>query len=145
MKTKSRVGTNVIVALGLLSFGSLAYTQTQSPVSTTNQPKTIQKETPVSTHARGAFEVKMNPQTDEKVGDPTVGRMALDKQYHGDLDATSKGQMLATMTEVQGSAGYVALERVNGTLGDSTTDLVLRSFSFCDINPSPNPQKRVTA
>lgn len=67
-------------------------------------------------HASGAFEVKMNPQTDENVGDPTVGRMALDKQYHGDLEAVSKGQMLATMSEVQGSGGYVALERVNGTL-----------------------------
>ena len=46
--------------------------------------------------ASGTFEVKMNPQVDDQVGDPTVGRMALDKQYHGDLEATSKGQMLAT-------------------------------------------------
>lgn len=68
-------------------------------------------------HASGAFDVKMNPQVNENVGDPTVGRMALDKQFHGDLEATSRGQMLAAMTEVQGSAGYVALERVNGTLG----------------------------
>jgi hypothetical protein len=70
----------------------------------------------VTKQASGTFEVKMNPQVDDKVGDPTVGRMSLDKQFHGDLEATSKGQMLATMTDVQGSAGYVALERVNGTL-----------------------------
>ncbi len=66
-------------------------------------------------HASGTFEVKMNPQED-KVGDPTVGRMSLDKQFHGDLEATSKGQMLAVMTGVEGSAGYVAMERVNGKL-----------------------------
>ena len=61
--------------------------------------------------------MKVTPQpADEKVGDPSVGRMALDKQFHGDLEATSKGQMLATMTDVKGSAGYVAMERVSGTL-----------------------------
>jgi len=42
--------------------------------------------------------------------------MSIDKQFHGDLEASSKGQMLAAMTEVQGSAGYVAMERVSGTL-----------------------------
>jgi hypothetical protein len=66
--------------------------------------------------ASGTFEVKMNPQTDDRVGDPTVGRMSLDKQFLGPLDAISKGQMLAVSTEVQGSAGYVAIERVSGTL-----------------------------
>ena len=67
-------------------------------------------------HAKGTFDVKMAPQTDDKVGDPTVGRMALDKQFHGDLEGTSKGQMLAVSTDVPGSAGYVAMERVNGSL-----------------------------
>ena len=68
-------------------------------------------------HATGTFEVKLNPQAvEEKVGDPTVGRMSIDKQFHGDIEGTSKGQMLVTGTEVQGSAGYVAMERVTGTL-----------------------------
>ena len=67
-------------------------------------------------HAKGTFDVKMAPQPDDKVGDPTVGRMALDKQFHGDLEGTSKGQMLAVSTHVPGSAGYVAMERVNGSL-----------------------------
>ena len=61
-----------------------------------------QKEQAVTNRATGTFEVKMNPQTD---GDPTVGRMTLDKQFHGDLEATSKGQMLAVMSEVKGSGG----------------------------------------
>jgi hypothetical protein len=69
-------------------------------------------------HASGSFEVKMTPQAaDENVGDASIGRMALDKRYHGDLDATGLGQMLAAGTAVQGSAGYVAMERVSGTLG----------------------------
>ena len=68
-------------------------------------------------HASGTFEVNMNPQSpEEDVGDPTVGRMALDKQFHGDIEGTSKGQMLAVSSDVPGSAGYVAMERVVGTL-----------------------------
>ena len=68
-------------------------------------------------HATRPFEVRLNPQAQEdKVGDPTVGRMSIDKQFHGDLEATSKGQMLTAMTDIKGSAGYVAIERVTGTL-----------------------------
>jgi hypothetical protein len=71
----------------------------------------------LSTHASGTFEVKVTPQAaDDQVGDPTVGRLAIDKQFLGDLQATSKGQMLAVGTDVKGSAGYVAMERVSGTL-----------------------------
>ncbi|HEX5127045.1 MAG TPA: DUF3224 domain-containing protein [Rhodocyclaceae bacterium] len=68
-------------------------------------------------HAIGIFEVKLNPQApEENVGDPSVGRMSLDKQFHGDLEASSRGQMLAVMTDIKGSAGYVAMERVAGKL-----------------------------
>lgn len=70
----------------------------------------------MTNNASGTFEVKLDPQVDEKVGDPTVSRMAIDKEFHGDLKGTSKGQMLAAGTEVKGSAGYVAIERVSGTL-----------------------------
>lgn len=68
-------------------------------------------------HASGTFEVKLTPQAnDEHVGDPTVGRLSLDKQFRGDLEAVSRGEMLAVHTETEGSAGYVAMERVAGTL-----------------------------
>lgn len=71
----------------------------------------------MTVHASGTFEVKMGPQApDDNVGDPAVGRMGLDKQFHGDLEAASKGQMLAVSSDVPGSAGYVAMERVQGTL-----------------------------
>lgn len=67
--------------------------------------------------ASGTFEVKLTPQPPViGVGDPSLGRMALDKQFRGDLEATSLGQMLAANTATAGSAGYVALERVVGTL-----------------------------
>ena len=69
----------------------------------------------MTSHARGTFDVKLTPQTDDKSAG-AVGRMSLDKQYHGDLEGTSKGEMLAVSTAVQGSAGYVAMEQVSGTL-----------------------------
>ena len=68
----------------------------------------------MTTRAVGTFEVKLTPREPE--GDSGVGRMVLDKQFQGDLEATSQGQMLAFMTAVKGSAGYVAMERVVGTL-----------------------------
>lgn len=68
----------------------------------------------MSAHVTGPFDVKLTPQDDKL--DPTLGRMTIDKQFHGDLEATSKGQMLTAATDVKGSAGYVAIERVTGTL-----------------------------
>jgi len=68
----------------------------------------------VTMHATGSFDVKIVPQADAGDG---VGRMTLDKRFHGELEAVSRGQMLAVMGKVEGSAGYVALERVEGSLG----------------------------
>jgi hypothetical protein len=66
---------------------------------------------------RGAFEVKMTPQPrTEGVGEASVGLSALDKVFHGDLDGTSKGQMLGFFNAELKSGGYVAMERVTGTL-----------------------------
>mgnify|MGYP001467990503 CR=1 FL=1 len=63
-------------------------------------------------HATGTFDVQLTPQ-------PTadgLGRLAIAKQFHGDLMANSAGEMLSAATEVEGSAAYVALEWVSGTL-----------------------------
>jgi hypothetical protein len=77
--------------------------------------------------ARGAFDVKLTPQpSDRQPEDPALGRMWLDKRFHGDLEATSRGQMLTAMTDVKGSAGYVAIERVSGTLRGRTGSFVLQ-------------------
>jgi flagellar basal body rod protein FlgG len=69
----------------------------------------------MTNHATGTFEVKLNPQDDGP--DASVGRMSIDKQFQGDLSGTSNGQMLmASSPSVNGSAGYVAIEKVTGTL-----------------------------
>ena len=73
--------------------------------------------------ATGTFDVKLTPQP---AGDDALGRMTIDKQFHGDLEAVSKGQMLAAMTDVKGSAGYVAIERVTGTLNGRMGSFVLQ-------------------
>lgn len=65
---------------------------------------------------QGKFDVKLLPQAADELTGEAVGRFLLDKRYHGDLDATAAGQMLAIGTAVRGSAGYVAMERVTGTL-----------------------------
>jgi hypothetical protein len=81
-------------------------------------------------HASGPFEVKMTPQDDK--ADLTLGRMTIDKQYHGDLEGTSKGQMLSAMTGVKGSAGYVAIEKVTGVLQGRSGTFVLEHFATMD-------------
>jgi hypothetical protein len=79
------------------------------------------------THATGTFEVKTEPQPPEdKAGGAAIGRLLLDKHFHGDLEATSKGTMLAAGTAVKGSAGYVAIEVVTGTLHGHTGTFVLQ-------------------
>lgn len=66
-------------------------------------------------HATGTFDVKLTPQ-DDKSDDKTMGRMTIEKQWHGDLEGASKGQMLTGGDPAKGSAGYVAMEKVTGTL-----------------------------
>ncbi len=79
-------------------------------------------------HAKGPFDVKLAPQKpdNDAAQAANLGRMSIDKQFHGDLEAASKGEMLATQTEVKGSAGYVAMERVTGTLKGRKGSFVLQ-------------------
>jgi hypothetical protein len=77
--------------------------------------------------ARGEFVVKLAPLAVE--GQPEgsrIGRMSIDKSITGDLVATTTGQMLSAMTEVKGSAGYVAIERVDGVLDGRKGTFVLQ-------------------
>ena len=73
--------------------------------------------------ASGTFEVKLTPQP---AGESPLGRMAIDKRFSGGIEGTSRGEMLAAMTAVEGSAGYVALERVEGTLDGRGGTFVLQ-------------------
>ena len=77
--------------------------------------------------ARGPFEVKLAPlPTYENADGSPLGHLSIDKQFHGDLEATSKGEMLSAGGGVKGSAGYVAIERVHGTLHGKKGSFVLQ-------------------
>ena len=80
----------------------------------------------MATHARGSFEVKLNPQApDDTAQGVSLGRMSIEKLFDGDLHGTSKGEMLTAVTDVKGSAVYVAIERVTGTLNGRSGTFVL--------------------
>lgn len=66
--------------------------------------------------ATGTFDVEITPETTDEAEGSTLGRMAMSKRFHGDLDGNSVGEMLTAMTGREGSAGYVAIERFSGTL-----------------------------
>jgi hypothetical protein len=78
--------------------------------------------------AKGPFEVKLTPQKPDnpQAEGSAHGRMAIAKRFHGDLEGTSQGEMLSFMTDTKGSAGYVAIEKVTGTLGGRSGTFVLQ-------------------
>ena len=117
---------SVVCAFFCATAGSAA--KAQSPLATPLSSKdTIMKGTTVTNRGTGAFDVKLSPQAPHHKDEAApLGRMSLDKQFHGDLDATSKGEMLAAGTEVKGSAGYVAMERVTGKLHGRSGTFVLQ-------------------
>ena len=77
----------------------------------------VSEKSSVPTQAAGTFDVKLNPLPSYDTTEGSMlGRMSIDKQYHGDLEGTGTGEMLTAMTEDKDSGGYVAVERVSGTL-----------------------------
>src|SRR5437879_5625310 len=98
MKPKLRSNCQLLIA-AFVVLGALPIVIAQSPTH---------KETSMdTTKATGSFDVKTTPIS---AADAAVGRFAIDKQYHGDLEAVAAGEMLAVKTAVKGSACYVALE-----------------------------------
>jgi hypothetical protein len=75
--------------------------------------------------AKGEFEVKLVPQADER-DVPLLGRLTIDKVFHGDIAGTSQGQMLSAKTAVPASAGYVAIERVEATINGRMGSFILQ-------------------
>lgn len=123
MKNKSLAGAAAIAAVCFVfGMGLLASAQTHPQDSSV-----AKKGAPMTYHAAGTFDVKLVPQgPEDKTEGSTLARLSIDKQYHGDLDATGKGEMLTATTRVKGSAGYVALERISGTLHGRTGTFVLQ-------------------
>lgn len=84
-------------------------------------------------HASGTFEVDLGKLAFEGASaDSGLGRMSIDKHFHGDLEGHSIGQMLSAMSPVKGSAGYVAIERVTGVLGGRSGSFVLQHTGIMD-------------
>lgn len=80
-------------------------------------------------HAEGTFDVKTIPLSpDDATADTSIGRFALDKQYHGDLEAASKGEMLGAGNPAAGTAGYVAIEQITGTLLGKSGSFALQHY-----------------
>lgn len=76
---------------------------------------------------RGPFDVTLTPQpADGREAAAFLGRLSIDKQFHGALEATSVGQMIAARGGKPESAGYVALERVTGTLDGRAGSFILQ-------------------
>lgn len=78
----------------------------------------------------GIFEISLAPSDSYAQGEDGIrlGRMSIDKTFTGALSASSKGEMLSAVTPVKGSAGYVAIEQVSGTLSGRTGSFVLQHF-----------------
>jgi hypothetical protein len=122
--SRSRLAAACLAPLLLATISTHAQTSVQpNPKSSAPAKKAI-----MSLHATGPFDVKIDPQpADEKGGGPAIGRMLLDKHFHGDLEASSKGTMLAAGTGAKNSSGgYVALEIVTGSLKGRTGTFVLQ-------------------
>ena len=81
--------------------------------------------------AAGTFEVNLQPIEPYAQGKEgtSLNRMSIDKTFKGDLEAVSVGEMVGAMTSVKGSAGYVAIEQVTGTLAGKAGTFVLQHFA----------------
>jgi Protein of unknown function (DUF3224) len=111
-----------LVAGFVLSAAAAGVAQTQSA----DAPR-VMKERTVNYRAAGAFDVKLGPlATEDKTEGTLLGRLSIDKQYHGDLEAIARGEMLTAGTAVKNSAGYVAIEGVSGTLHGRKGTFVLQ-------------------
>ncbi|MCI4343883.1 MAG: DUF3224 domain-containing protein [Thermoplasmata archaeon] len=81
----------------------------------------------MTVHAAGKFEVTLVPiGADDQAPGSTLGQLSIGKRFEGDLVAVSQGRMMTAMTETEGSAGYVAIERVTGTLHGRAGSFVLQ-------------------
>jgi len=116
----SRIGLTIAFLVWSVNIAAFPSTDPQAQ----EQPKAAT----MTTHASGTFEVKITPQKPDnnEAESANLSRMSIDKQFKGDLEGTSKGEMMAASTEVKGSAVYVALERVTGTLRGRTGTFVLQ-------------------
>src|SRR5712691_6388879 len=124
--TNRRRGIAGGIAFAAAACFSLGAASSASPPTHGPGPSPFRKEAVMTKHASGAFDVKVTPLASEFKADSALGRMSIDKQYHGDLEATGKGEMLFAGGPAKGSGGYVAIEQVSGTLQGRSGSFVLQ-------------------
>ncbi len=124
LNRRYRVGAWFITGAFLsVTISSHVFSRTEPPVPRGGKTK----EAAMSRRATGQFEVKLATLAlDDNTADALLGRRSIDKTFVGELEATSKGEMLSAGTAVKGSAGYVAIEMVTGKLNDCTGTFVLQ-------------------
>jgi ketosteroid isomerase-like protein len=106
---------------------AVAWQATRVPAVEPTPAPRKEEEKAKSMRATGTFEVKLNPLVaHDKADAAKIGRMSIDKMWQGDLAGTSVGEMLTAMTDVKGSAGYVAIEKVTATLRGKSGSFVLQ-------------------
>ena len=77
-------------------------------------------------NAHGTFEVQVTPKKAQDGSNEPFAELLLGKKFHGDFEGTSKGEMLAAQTPVEGSAAYVAFELVSGVLNGKRGSFILQ-------------------
>ena len=88
-------------------------------------------------HARGTFAIQLTPQPlADREARPGLGRLAIAKQFQGDIAGSSRGEMLSMRSDVEGSAGYVAIESVTGRLHGRQGSFVLQHSGTMDRGSS---------
>jgi hypothetical protein len=96
-------------------------------------PRLAKKEPVMTRHAEGTFDVKMSsPGTDDATAGTAISRFGIDKQFHGDLDGSSKGLMLSAGDPAKGNAGYVAIEQVTGKLAGHSGSFALQHMGIME-------------
>jgi hypothetical protein len=90
------------------------------------------KDNPMTHHARGTFTVDVKPLTPPPADG--IARFSIDKQIHGDLEATTKGEMFSAGDPKAGMAGYVAIEVVTGTLAGKHGGFALQHSAIMDAS-----------
>ncbi len=127
---KILTGTAGLVTLCVLTgLGGVVHAQSQPQTpGAAQQNSTNKEEATMTKRASGTFIVRISPQKpdNKEAESANLGRMSIDKQFHGDLEGTSKGEMLSAGPDAKGSGAYVALERVTGTLNGRSGTFVLQ-------------------
>ena len=145
-------GAHLMTAAFLVALFAADFARADPPRTNHPQEKKFMNE------VTGEFEVKIVP---HDTGDDKMGMMTLDKHYHGDLNATGQGRMLTGMTDVKGSAAYVAIERVQWQVEGARGDVshaphgsheqrlaIARHFESCPTQgpeTSPGSRERCTS